>query len=90
MRAIGAKRGFLVKTLYWENFLLTIPSFGLAIGIGMIFVEFFVVTKIELLPPLWIPLTIGAVLLGIFAIANLVISAILFGQSRGLPDDLEH
>lgn len=90
MRAIGARRGFLTKTLYWENFLLTIPSFGLAVGIGMIFVEFFVVTKIELLPPLWLPLAIGALLLGIFAIANLVIAAILFRQSRGLPDDIEH
>ncbi len=90
MRALGARRGFLEKTIYWENFLLTIPSFGLAMGIGMIFVEFFLMTNLELLPPLWIPLTIGGALIGIFAIANLIIAAILFKQSRGLPDDLEH
>ncbi|OLS15936.1 MAG: Efflux ABC transporter permease protein [Promethearchaeota archaeon CR_4] len=89
MRAVGAKRGFLMESLYWENFLLTIPSFGLAMGIGMIFVEFFLVAKLELLPPLWIPLAIGALMLGIFAIANLAISVNLFQRSRGLPDDLE-
>jgi ABC-type antimicrobial peptide transport system permease subunit len=90
MRALGARRGFLEKTIYWENFLLTIPSFGLAMGIGMIFVEFFLMTNLKLLPPLWIPLSIGGALIAIFAIANLVIAAILFRLSRGLPDDLEH
>ncbi len=89
MRALGARRGFLEKTIYWENFLLTIPSFALATGIGMIFVEFFLMTNRELLPPLWIPLAIGGALLAIFAVANLVISAILFKHSRGLPDDLD-
>ena len=90
MRAMGAKRSFLTKTLYWENFLLTIPSFGLAIGIGMLFVQFTLVANIELLPPLWVPLLIGISLVGIFALANLVISVSLFQRSRGLPDDLGH
>src|SRR5271157_4179327 len=40
MWSIGAKRGFLLKSIYWEIALLILPAVGFAMGISMLIVEF--------------------------------------------------
>ncbi len=85
MRLLGAKRSFQMKCYYWETLLLLFPSLGLAFSLGMIFVEWFLISDLRFLPPLWVPLSIATVFFGIFAVLNYFISKLLVGRAHGTP-----
>jgi ABC-type antimicrobial peptide transport system permease subunit len=85
MRSIGAKRGFLLKSIYWEIALLILPSVGLALGCSMLIVEFGFMSNLTLLPSLWIPMALAGALLGILFLLNIAIARIIFRRARGIP-----
>jgi hypothetical protein len=85
MRAIGAKRSFLLKSIYSEIALLILPSVGLAMGVSMLVVEFAFVSNLALLPSLWIPLGFAVLLLGILFLLNIGITKVIFRRTRGIP-----
>ncbi len=90
MRLLGAKKKFQKRCYYWETMLVLFPSFGLAFSLGMLFVEWFLVSDLRFLPPLWAPFSIASVFLGLFAILNFFISNLLVKRARGTPALLLH
>ncbi len=85
MRMLGATRRFQMKCYYWETLLMLLPSLGLAFSLGMLFVEWLLVSDLRFLPPLWVPLSITALFFGIFSLLNYFVAKILVGRSSGGP-----
>ncbi|MFX1311882.1 MAG: FtsX-like permease family protein [Promethearchaeota archaeon] len=69
MRAIGSKNKSLKKILFLESTYVIIPSLLLSLGVGMILNSIVLFARVNL-PPLFLPLAIILILLGIFTLFN--------------------
>jgi ABC-type antimicrobial peptide transport system permease subunit len=69
MRALGCRNKALKRILYLESIFVIIPSLLVSLGIGMILNATIIFSRVYL-PPLFVPLTVFAVLMLVFIFFN--------------------
>ncbi|MHA1730332.1 MAG: ABC transporter permease [Promethearchaeota archaeon] len=81
MKALGASRGRVLRILFIEGLFIVLPSVFLALGVSMLFTQFFLITDATL-PSIAVPLG----LFGVVALSLLLLDTFALIRLRGRLD----